>query len=472
VLAAGKGSRMKSDLPKVMHKVAGREMLNMVLDEALILEPQEVAVVVSEEFSVYQEKILAAHNFGGLALAKKGEKISTQSSSASQKTFCKTISFALQKDRKGTADAVKIGLQHLKKPAEKILILYGDTPLIEEKTLREMLAKIDENNALCVLGFDCQSNDKGGDNAYGRLIIDVNGNLEQIVEFKDASAKERKVSLCNSGVMAVRGDWLGKLLEQVKNNNASKEFYLTDIVAIARRSKLQCAFIKTQEDEVLGVNSRSELAKIEEIKQNHLRKKHMDAGVTLLDGASVYFSYDTKISHDVIIHPHVVFGCRVVIEKDVEIKSFSHIDGAEISSGAVVGPFARIRPESKIGKNVRIGNFVEIKKSLLKEGAKVNHLSYIGDSEIGHESNIGAGVITCNYDGYNKSKTKIGDRVFIGSNSALIAPVEVGSGAVIGAGSVITKNVKADELAISRSEQRNLTAGGKKYHAAKSKKKK
>lgn len=440
VLAAGKGTRMKSDLPKVMHKVAGREMLNMVLDEAQKLEPQSISVVISEDFIPFQEKIIEQHSNA-------------------------KISFALQKVRKGTADAVKIGLKNFKKPAEKFLILYGDTPLIHEKTLRAMLEKINNETALCVLGFDCQA-----DNAYGRLVVNVNGNLEKIIEFKDASVKERKISLCNSGVVAVRGALLDKLLMQVKNNNASGEFYLTDIVGIACKMGLQCSFIKTDEHEVLGVNSRVELAKIEAIKQNDLRKKHMDAGVTLMEQASVYFAYDTKISSDVIIHPQVVFGSQVVIEKNVEIRSFCHIEGAEIGSGSVVGPFARLRPQTKIGENVRIGNFVEIKKSLIKKGAKINHLSYVGDSEIGQEANIGAGVITCNYDGYKKFKTIIGDEVFVGSNSSLIAPVKVGSGAVIGAGSVVTQDVKAEDLAVSRVRQVNIAKGGKKYHQRKEKK--
>jgi len=437
VLAAGKGTRMKSDLPKVMHKVAGREMLNMVIDEASRLHPQDISIVISEEFSEFSQKIIGEH------LSDK-------------------ISFALQKERQGTAHAVAIGLKNLKKSADKILILYGDTPLIEEKTLRAMLKKIDEA-ALCVLGFECESH-----NAYGRLVVDVNGNLEKIIEFKDASAKEKQISLCNSGVVAVQGAWLEKLLAKVKNENAAGEFYLTDIVGIACEMGLKCGFIQTEETEVLGVNSRFELANIENIKQNNLRKKHMDAGVTLLDPQSVYFSFDTKISHDVLINPHVVFGRNVVIEKNVEIKSFSHIDGAEIASGAVVGPFARIRPETKIGENARIGNFVEIKKSSIKKGAKINHLSYIGDSEIGREANIGAGVITCNYDGYSKFKTQIGDGVFVGSNSALIAPVIIGDGAVIGAGSVITQDVLAEDLAVSRACQSNILGGGKKYHNRKS----
>lgn len=431
---------MKSDLPKVMHKVAGREMLNMVIDEAQKLQPQNISIVVSQDFAPFQQSIIAEH-----PAAK--------------------ISFALQKVRKGTADAVKTGLKNFKKPAENFLILYGDTPLIDEKTLRAMLEKINDGSALCVLGFDAKE-----DNAYGRLVVDVNSNLQKIIEYKDANAKERKISLCNSGVVAVQGAWLEKLLSQVKNNNAAGEFYLTDIVAIACNQGLKCGFIKTDEDEVLGVNSRFELAKVEAIKQNNLRKKHMDAGVTMLDPSSVYFSYDTKVAADVIIQPHVFFGSQVVVEKNVEIRSFCHIEGASIGSGSVVGPFARLRPQTKLAENVRVGNFVEIKKSLIKKGAKINHLSYVGDSEIGAEANIGAGVITCNYDGYSKFKTTIGDNVFVGSNSALIAPVKVGKGAVIGAGSVITKDVVADDLAVARPNQVNIAKGGKKYHHNKNKK--
>ena len=412
-------------------------MLNMVLDSAKTLHPQEIVIVASDDLLNFQKNFIDDH---------KDAK----------------ISFALQKERKGTGHAVKIGLAALKKPAQKIIILYGDTPLIQEKTLHLMLEKIDHGKALCVLAFDCEA-----DNAYGRLVVNVNGDLEKIIEFKDASVKERKISLCNSGVVAVQGKLLEKLLAQLKNDNAAGEFYLTDIVGIACKQGLECGFIKTDENEVLGVNSRFELAKIEAIKQNQLRKKHMDAGATLLDPASIYFSYDTKISHDVLINPHVVFGKKVVIEKNVEVRSFCHIEGAEIASGAVVGPFARIRPQTKIGENARVGNFVEIKKSVLKSGAKVNHLSYVGDSEIGHEANIGAGVITCNYDGYNKFTTKVGDKVFVGSNSALIAPVAIGKGAVIGAGSVITKDVAADDLAVARARQVDIKSGAKKYHQSK-----
>jgi bifunctional UDP-N-acetylglucosamine pyrophosphorylase/glucosamine-1-phosphate N-acetyltransferase len=438
ILAAGKGTRMKSDLPKVLHKVAGREMLNMVIDEAEHLNPKNITIVVSEEMKNFEEKILQEH--------PKSE-----------------ISFALQKQRKGTAHAVQTGIENLEKIGEKVLILYGDTPLISHATLKKMVEKLDDFS-LCVLGFEDEK-----ENAYGRLVVDTKGHIEKIVEFKDADDEEKKIALCNSGVMAIDGKKIKNLLAQIKNENAAGEFYLTDIVAVAGEMGLKRTFIKTEITEVLGVNSKVELAEIEAIKQNQLRKKMMDGGATLLDPNSIYFSFDTKISSDVVIHPNVFFGPKVAVEKNVEIKSFCHIEGAQIASGVVVGPFARIRPETKIAENVRVGNFVEIKKSHLKRGAKVNHLSYIGDTEIGEESNIGAGTITCNYDGYSKFKTKIGAGVFVGSNCALVAPVEIGSGAVIGAGSVITKNVAEDELAVARAKQIGIAEGGKKFREAKNK---
>ncbi len=441
ILAAGKGTRMKSDLPKVMHKVTNREMLNLVIDEAKFLNPKNITIVVSEEMKNSEDKIIAAH-----------PEVK--------------ISFALQKERKGTAHAVLCGLEKVQPLAEKLLILYGDTPLTTHQTMKKMSDKLDDFS-LCILGFEDEE-----ENAYGRLVVDAKGHLEKIVEFKDATDEERKIALCNSGVVAVDGAAIKNLLAQVKNDNAAGEFYLTDIVAIAGELGLKRTFIKTDLEEVLGVNSRVELARVESIKQNRIRKKMMDSGVTMIDPQTVYFSFDTKISNDVVIHPNVFFGTGVEIHKNVEVKSFSHIEGAEINAGAVVGPFARIRPGTKIDQNVRIGNFVEVKKSHLKKGAKVNHLSYIGDSEIGSAANIGAGTITCNYDGYSKFKTKIGDRVFVGSNSALVAPIEIGDDSVIAAGSVITKDVEKDSLAVARGRQTNLAEGGKKFHETKSKVKK
>ena len=440
ILAAGKGTRMKSDLPKVMHKVAGREMLNMVIDEAKTLNPKNITVVISDEMMAIQEKIQKAHS-----------EIE--------------INFAIQKERKGTAHAVLTALEKIKKIGEKTLVLYGDTPLIESATLKKMIKKLDDFS-LCILGFEDEE-----ENMYGRLVVDSKGHLEKIIEFKDADDEERKIALCNSGVMAIDGKKIAELLSQVKSNNAAGEFYLTDIVAIAGKLGLKRSFIQTYGEEVLGVNSRLELSEVECIKQDQIREKMMNSGVTLLDPPSIYFSFDTKISNDSIIHPHVFFGPEVEIEKNVEIKSFCHIDGAKIASGAVVGPFARIRPQTKIDENVRVGNFVEVKKSHLKRGAKINHLSYIGDAEIGENSNIGAGTITCNYDGFNKFKTKIGDNVFVGSNSALVAPIEIGDGALVGAGSVITKNVEADDLAVARAKQVVILQGGKKFRETKSKEK-
>lgn len=436
ILAAGKGTRMKSNLPKVMHKVANREMLNLVIDEAKTLNPENITIVYSEELEQFKEKIKAAH-------------------------FQNELLFSFQKERKGTAHAVQTAIDFLKdsgkKIGEKVLVLYGDTPLISRETLVKISQKLDQFS-LCVLGFDCKS-----ENAYGRLVASDENHLERIVEYKDASSVERQISLCNSGVMAISGNHISEFLAEVKNENAAGEFYLTDIVAIAGNKGLKRGFLKTNEEEVLGVNSRIELAQVEAIKQNLIRQKMMQNGVTLQDPRTTYFSFDTKIANDVVIGSNVVFAPNVEIDSDVEIRSFSHIEGAKIASGTVVGPFARIRPGSEIGKNVKIGNFVEVKNSLLKEGSKVNHLSYVGDAEVGVDSNIGAGVITCNYDGYNKSKTTIGDEVFVGSNSSLIAPVNIGKGAIVGAGSVITENVSGDDLAISRSQQNNIAKGAQKF---------
>ena len=443
ILSAGKGTRMKSRLPKVMHKVAGREMVNMVIDEAKKLNPQNITLVVSAEMEIFYEKIKNEH-----------------------KNY--QIDFIIQNERKGTGHAVSCAVSTFnnnKKLNKKVLILYGDTPLISHQTLEKMLQKINDFS-LCILGFDDEE-----ENAYGRLVINDFGHLEKIVEFKDTNEIEKKIALCNSGVIAVDGEALPHLLSQIKNNNSAQEFYLTDMVAIANNQGLKCTFIKTNIAEVLGVNSRIELANIEKIKQKQIRQKMMENGVTLISPKSVHFNFDTEIAQDVIIYPHVFFGPKVKIESDVEIKSFCHIEGAKIQKNAVIGPFARIRPQTEIHENVHIGNFVEIKKSQIAKNSKINHLSYIGDSEIGENTNIGAGTITCNYDGFNKFKTTIGDNVFIGSNSALIAPVEIKNGAIIGAGSVITKNVEADDLAVSRSTQTNIPKGAIKFRKSKSAKK-
>ncbi|MFZ9180604.1 MAG: bifunctional UDP-N-acetylglucosamine diphosphorylase/glucosamine-1-phosphate N-acetyltransferase GlmU [Rickettsiales bacterium] len=439
ILSAGKGTRMQSNLPKVLHKIAGREMLNMVIDEAKKLHPANISVVISSEIEPFIHFI-------------KNQHLDT------------TLDFILQTQRHGTGHAVKVALKNFNpnlKLHKKVLILYGDTPLISAETLNKMLEKL-QNNSVCILGFDDEE-----PNNYGRLVISDEGNLDKIVEFKDANETERKIALCNSGVIGVDGEILPHLLSQITNDNVAGEYYLTDIVAIANMQGYKCTFIKTNKNEVLGVNSRVELANLEKIKQKQIRQKMMENGVTLISPKSVHFNYDTIIANDVTIHPNVVFGPKVKIESGVEIKSFCHIEDAKIKSQAVIGPFARIRPGTTINENVHIGNFVEIKKSEIGQGTKINHLSYVGDSIIGTNTNIGAGTITCNYDGFNKYQTIIGDNVFIGSNSALIAPIIIEANSIIAAGSVITKNVVEDDLAIARSLQRNIADGANKFRQQK-----
>lgn len=442
ILAAGKGTRMKSSLPKVMHQVAGRPMLQIVIDEAKKINPQNIVIVISAEMQQYQNEII-----------KNNPDIK--------------LNFALQLERKGTGDAVKMALQFLQQTkiniAKKILILYGDTPLLTASTMRRInnqLEETDENN-LVVLGFENQQKDYQ-QSPYGRLVI-TNNKLLKIVEFKDANDEEKSIKLCNGGIIGIKNNKPLELLNKINNQNASQEFYLTDIVAIANKSDIHCSFIITSPLELLGVNSKNELAEIEKIKQDQLRKKLMESGVAMLDPSTVYLSCDTKIGAGSIIHQNVVIGNNVEIEEDVEIKSFSHLEGCKIKSNAVIGPFARIRPQTEIAESARIGNFVEIKNSKIQALSKINHLSYIGDSHIGENVNIGAGTITCNYNGFEKFSTTIENNAFIGSNSCLVAPVKIGNNAIIGAGSVINKNVKANSIAIARSRQEEIENGAIKF---------
>lgn len=428
ILAAGKGSRMKSSLPKVMHKIANREMLNLVIDGAKTLKPSNITVVLSEDTILYKDQIQSSHS-----------------------DFL--INFVVQKEQKGTAHALVAGVKSIDRVGSKVLVLYGDTPLLSHATLNLMVESLNTSQ-LSVLAFDCFE-----PNNYGRVIVDSNGGIDRIVEAKDANIEERKVTLCNSGVMSMTKSTLS-LIKQIKNENNSQEYYLTDLVKIVKENALKVSCNKSSQFEVLGINSRLELATVEKIAQNQLRIQYLESGVTMIDPDSVYFSFDTFISNDVTIYPNVYFGPGVRIANSVTIKSFSDIEGAEIGPGSVIGPFARIRPGSRIDRNVKIGNFVEVKASNLSEGVKIGHLSYIGDCAIGKNSNIGAGVITCNYDGRNKHQTQIGDNCFVGSNSALIAPVKIANKSLIGAGSVITKNVEEGDLAIARSKQTNLPGKG------------
>ena len=427
ILAAGQGTRMKSSLHKVLHPIAGKPMLGYMLDTVSGLGAEKTLLVVGAA----KEQLHAAYP---------------------------EAEFVTQTEQLGTGHAARSALPALGNFTGDIMVLFGDTPFIEPSTMKAMITALDQEDAgLVVLGFSPKDAAK-----YGRLITGAGNALERIVEYKDANTEERTVGLCNSGVMLIKGTQAARWLGALENNNAAGEFYLTDLVALARQSGFTVPIIVAEEEEVMGINSREDLASAEAAQQQKWRKAALNAGVTMTDPSTVYFSADTVIAADVTIEPGVFFGPGVIVENDVTIKAFSHIEGAHIKKGAVIGPFARLRPGADIGEEAKVGNFVEIKKSTLQKGAKVNHLSYIGDAQVGEAANIGAGTITCNYDGFLKYQTKIGAGAFIGSNSALVAPVHIGDGAIVAAGSVVTKDVEAHALAVARGKQREI-----KGHAAK-----
>jgi bifunctional UDP-N-acetylglucosamine pyrophosphorylase/glucosamine-1-phosphate N-acetyltransferase len=368
---------------------------------------------------------------------------------------------AVQAERKGTGHAVLAAKAALAGFQGTILILYADAPLMSAATIEAMLEsrRAKKPPAVTVLGF--RPDDAG---AYGRLVT-KGRELLAIVEAKDASPAQRRIGLVNTGAMAVEAKHLWPLLERVKPNNAKHEYYLTDIVALARKARLRAAFVEAEGDDVLGINSRGELAVAEGVVQRRLRRAAMEAGVTMIDPKSVFLSWDTKLGRDVTVGPFVVFGPGVTVEDGAEIRAFSHLEGAHVGPRALIGPYARLRPGARIGAEAHIGNFVEIKQAVIEDGAKANHLSYIGDARVGAKANIGAGTITCNYDGFNKSFTDIGANTFIGTNTALVAPVTVGDGAVIGAGSVITHDVPAGALSLERSQQVDIAGGADRLRA-------
>jgi bifunctional UDP-N-acetylglucosamine pyrophosphorylase/glucosamine-1-phosphate N-acetyltransferase len=417
VLAAGLGTRMESEHPKVMHQLAGRPMVAHLLETVEALTPERVAVVVGPGMSELAA-VVAPH------------------------LVC------VQHKRLGTGDAVKAGQASLEDFTGPVLVLYGDTPLVSEATMRAAATACAAGAAVVVVGF--RPVDSGD---YGRLVTDDTGALIGIVEAKEASPAQLEIGLCNSGLMAISGQHLSGLLAGLNNDNIKGEYYLTDIVAMAHGAGLQTAVVEAGEAELMGINKRSELAAAEAIVQNELRTRAMDKGATLVDPLTVWLAHDTQLGRDVTIHPNVVFGPGVRVGDDVEIKSFSHLEGASVAAGAVIGPFARLRPGADIGAGARVGNFVEIKAAVLGAGAKANHLSYIGDATVGAGANIGAGTITCNYDGFDKHQTVIGANAFIGSNTALVAPVTIGDGAIVAAGSTIGRDVAADALAIERAPQ-------------------
>ena len=414
---------MKSDLPKVLHRVANRPMVSHLLDALSAISSERTVVVVAPGMTSLVEAVAPADT-------------------------------AIQTEALGTGHAVLAAREQMEDFTGDVLVLFGDTPLLTTETMQDMLTtrRTAENPGVVVLGF------RPDDPAeYGRLVTAADGGLEAIVEFKDASDAQREIGLCNAGIMAIDGNHLFALLDAVGNDNANGEYYLTDIVALARERGLRCAVVEAVDPvEVMGVNSRAQLAEAEAAMQARLRSRAMAGGVTMTDPETVWLSADTQIGRDVIIGPNVFFGTGVTIADNVEIKAFCHIDQAEVASGSTIGPFARLRPGAKLERNVHVGNFVEIKQALVEEGAKVNHLTYIGDARIGPRANIGAGTITCNYDGFFKELTDIGADAFIGSNSSLVAPVKIGDGATVGAGSVITTDVEAEALAVARGRQRNM----------------
>ena len=434
VLAAGKGTRMKSALPKVMHRVAGRTLLGHVLSSATGLLPKQVVVVVGPDMDAVG--VEAQSYFPG-------------------------CSIAVQQERKGTAHAVSMAKDSLAGFSGTILVLYADVPLIQTVSIKSLAAKVDADTAAAVLGFEAVD-----PHGYGRLFKTKGGSIGAIREELDTSPQEKKISLCNSGIFAVNSEVLWKMLPQIKNENAKQEYYLTDLVELVAKA-FRVGLVTCPEAEVAGVNDRVQLAAIEAKLQAQYRRNAMLGGATLVAPDTVYFSADTKIGTDVVIEPNVFFGPGVTVGDSVHIMANSHLEGTAIGSGAHIGPFARLRPGAEIGEDAHIGNFVEVKKAVIGKGAKANHLTYIGDAKVGAGSNIGAGTITCNYDGFEKHLTDIGDNVFVGSNTALVAPVKIGDGANIAAGSVITEDVPADSLAINRAELRVKEGWASRYRKMK-----
>jgi bifunctional UDP-N-acetylglucosamine pyrophosphorylase / glucosamine-1-phosphate N-acetyltransferase len=431
VLAAGKGTRMKSALPKVLHKIAGRSMLGHVLALAHTANAHRLATVVGPDMPGVEAeaKMLAPHST----------------------TF-------IQHQQLGTADAVLAAREAIKAHTGDVIVLYADTPLIRPETIAKLRARLDAGAAIAVLGFRA-ANPTG----YGRLLTQGKDELLAIREDREASDEERRVDLCNSGVLAFRVPDLEALLSRISNKNTKGEYYLTDAIEIGRRDGLKAAVVECGEDEVLGVNARDQLADAEAIWQRRRRAAFMLDGVTMIAPETVWLSHDTVIGRDVVIEPNVFFGPSVRVDEGAVIKANCHFEGAVIGKGARIGPFARLRPGAALSEDVHVGNFVEVKNVTMGAGSKANHLAYLGDGSVGPKANIGAGTIFCNYDGFNKSKTEIGAGAFVGSNSSLVAPVKIGDGAYIGSGSVITKDVAAGSLALERSPQEERPGWAEKF---------
>jgi bifunctional UDP-N-acetylglucosamine pyrophosphorylase/glucosamine-1-phosphate N-acetyltransferase len=419
VLAAGEGTRMRSRIPKVLHEVSGRSLLAHVLAAVKDSGSTSVAVVIGPDHD---------------AVVAEAKRVMPNAESF------------VQRERRGTAHAVLAARPALARGADDILIIFGDTPLIRPETLRRMRGALGDATVV-VLGFRPADPD-----GYGRLVLEGD-QLIAIREHADASESERGIRLCNAGLMALGGDRALAILERIGDQNRKREFYLTDAVEVARGMGLKVVAIEAEEDEVSGINTKAQLAAAEAVSQQRLRSFAMDAGVTLVAPETVFFSADTSLAKDVVVEPFVVFGPGVTVEEGAVIHSFSHLAGAHVGKNASVGPYARLRPGARLGEKSRIGNFVEVKEAVIEAGAKANHLAYIGDAHVGADANIGAGTITCNYDGVAKHRTEIGKGAFIGTNSSLVAPVKIGEGAYVGSGSVITADVPANALALGRARQ-------------------
>lgn len=431
ILAAGQGTRMRSDTHKVLHPIASRPLLLHLLDRVDALGADKRVVVVGKGRDQVESAIAG-----------------------------RDAAIAVQAEQKGTGHAVQQAAEALAGYDGPVLILYGDTPFVEAATLKRMLDRLEGPDAPGVVVLASSPPDPL---KYGRIILGDGDRIAKMVEYKDATADERAVRLCNSGMMALRARDLFRWLAQVSNDNAAGEYYLPDVVNIAAAEGRDAVVIEGDPYETAGVNSRAELAHLELEWQRRRREQVLDEGATLIDPESVWFAYDTKLGRDVTVEPHVVFGPGVEIADGATIHAFSHIEGAIIGPKASIGPFARIRPGTRLAERTKVGNFVELKNALVGEGAKVNHLSYIGDASIGARANIGAGTITCNYDGFGKHRTQIGAGAFIGSNTALVAPVTIGEGAIVGAGSVITRDVEPESLALERSEQKGIAGWAKRF---------
>lgn len=443
VLAAGQGTRMNSDLPKVLHPLGGAPLFLHAVNAGQGLEPARIVLVTGH---------------GAEAVANSAAKLGLE------------VEIALQAEQLGTAHAVTQAQEALKDFTGDALVLYGDTPFISPETLDNMATARSDGHDVVILGFTAP--DPG---RYGRLVMDGDS-LQKIVEYKDATEAERAINLCNSGVVMADAQVLFDLVNAVGNDNTSGEYYLTDIVEIANQRGLSATAVTCDEAETLGINSREELAKAEAIFQTRARAEAVENGVTLLAADTVYFAYDTLLGRDCVIEQNVVFGPGVSVETGATIRAFSHLEGCHVGSGAIVGPYARLRPGTELSNDAKVGNFVEIKNATIGEGAKVNHLSYVGDASIGDGANLGAGTITCNYNGVEKFHTEIGARAFIGSDTMLVAPIKIGADAMTASGSVITKDVPDGALALGRAKQEIKPGAARKlfemYKSAKAKRQK